>query len=66
MAKKSEDFDYSAKTVELESILAQLQDSEIQIDDATKLHASGLKLLDELEMYLKQAENEVRKHTSET
>ncbi len=66
MAKKNQDFDYSAKDAELASILAQLQDSEIQIDEATKLHASGLKLLDELEMYLKQAENEVRKHASET
>ena len=62
MAKKSESFDYQKKTAELERLLASLQDPDIQIDDATKLHAVGLRLIDELEAYLQQAENEVRKH----
>jgi exodeoxyribonuclease VII small subunit len=65
MAKKTEDFDYRSKAAELEKLLGTLQDPDIQIDEATKLHAEGLKLITELETYLKQAENEVRKHVSE-
>jgi exonuclease VII small subunit len=39
-----------------------LQNPDIQIDEATKLHAAGLKLVTELEGYLQQAEVEVKKH----
>lgn len=62
MTKK--DFNYRTKSKELEDIVAQLQDSDIQIDEATKLHAAGLKLIGELEEYLKQAEIEVRRHVA--
>ena len=65
MAKKANDFDYRAKAAELEAVLASLQDPDIAIDEATKLHASGMKLVAELETYLKQAENDVRKHVSQ-
>ena len=65
MAKKTEDFDYRAKAEELEKIVADLQNLNIQIDEATKLHAAGLKLIEELEAYLNQAEVEVKKHLSE-
>ncbi|MEJ0073754.1 MAG: exodeoxyribonuclease VII small subunit [Candidatus Saccharibacteria bacterium] len=61
MAKKAE-FDYRAKADELERIVSDLQNPDIQIDEATKLHAAGLKLIGELEAYLNQAEIEVRKH----
>jgi exodeoxyribonuclease VII small subunit len=64
MAKKTDTFDYQAKSAELERVLADLQDPDIQIDEAAKLHAAGLKLVEELETYLKQAENEVRKHVA--
>jgi exodeoxyribonuclease VII small subunit len=63
MAKKT-DFDYNAKVAELEQIVADLQNPEIDIADATKLHAAGLKLIDELEAYLKQAEVTVKKHVA--
>jgi exodeoxyribonuclease VII small subunit len=66
MAKKTDSFDYGAKATELEALLEQLQHSDIQVDEATKLHAAGLKLITELEAYLNQAENEVRKHVSES
>jgi len=59
---KKEVFNYRDKAAELENIVAQLQDPDIQIDEATKLHAAGLKLIDELETYLKQAEVEVHRH----
>lgn len=64
MAKKTEGFDYRAKAEELEQVVSDLQDPDIQIDDATKLHAAGLKLIGELENYLKQAEVEVQKHVA--
>jgi exodeoxyribonuclease VII small subunit len=63
MAKKTDEFDYREKADELERIVAELQDPDIQIDEATKLHAAGLKLIEELEVYLNQAETEVKKHT---
>lgn len=55
-------FDYRKKSEELEKIVGQLQDPDIQIDEAVKLHAAGLKLIGELESYLKQAEVEIKKH----
>lgn len=61
MAKKAE-FDYRTKAAELERIVAELQNPDIQIDEATKLHAEGLKLIEELEAYLNQAEVEVKRH----
>jgi exodeoxyribonuclease VII small subunit len=65
MMTKKDAFDYRTKAAELEQVLADLQDPEIQIDEATKLHARGLKLAEEIETYLKQAENAVRKHAAE-
>lgn len=65
MAKKNETFDYQAKAAELERIVADLQDPDIDIAAATKLHAAGRKLAAELEKYLAEAEIEVRKHVAE-
>lgn len=62
MAQK--DFDYTKKAAELEEIVTRLQDPEIQIDEATKLHAAGLKLVEELENYLQQAEITINKHVA--
>ncbi|HEY4161372.1 MAG TPA: exodeoxyribonuclease VII small subunit [Candidatus Saccharimonadales bacterium] len=64
MTKQSDTFDYRAKAEELEHIVAELQNPDIQIDEATKLHAAGLKLVEELETYLNQAEIIVRKHVA--
>ncbi|HSX15726.1 MAG TPA: exodeoxyribonuclease VII small subunit [Candidatus Saccharimonadales bacterium] len=63
MAKKDE-FDYRAKAAKLEKIVADLQDPDIQIDEATKLHAAGLQLAGEIETYLNQAEITVKKHVA--
>jgi len=60
MAEKK--FDYRTKAAALEYVVAKLQNPDIQIDEATKLHADGLKLIAELEAYLNQAEAEVKKH----
>lgn len=64
MAKKTEVFDYRAKTRELDEVVAALQDADITVDEATKLHAKGVALIAELETYLKQAEIEIKKHVA--
>ncbi len=65
MPKLAKDnFDYAEKSGELEAILQRLQGGDIQLDEATKLYEQGVKLADEIEAYLKQAENTVRKHTA--
>jgi len=65
MAKQTEEFDYSARAAELEQVVSELQQPDIQIDEATRLHTRGLKLIAELEAYLNQAETEVRRHLAE-
>ena len=61
MAKKTDTFDYQTQSAELERIVLELQNPDIDITEATKLHAAGLKLVGELETYLTKAEIEVRK-----
>jgi exodeoxyribonuclease VII small subunit len=65
MAQKTEVFDYRNKAEELESVVSALQNPDIQIDEATELHAKGLKLLDEIEGYLNKAEVIVQKHIAD-
>ena len=65
MASKLKSFDYRAKSAELDEIIAGLQNPEVQVDEATELHAAGLKLVGEIEAYLNQAEIEVKRHLAE-
>ena len=64
MTKQTE-FDYAAKTAELETVLAKLQNTDTPLDEAMKLHETGRVLVSELEKFLKQAENEVHKQLAE-
>ena len=64
MSKNSTQFDYAAKTEELEGVLAHLQAEDIQLDEALRLHEAGKKLIVEIEDYLRDAEYEVKKHIS--
>ena len=61
---KAANFDYAEKSGELEAVLQRLQSSDVQLDGATKLYEQGTALVKEIETYLKQAENTVRKHTA--
>jgi len=65
VVQKTETFDYRKKAEELEEIVAALQSPDIQIDEATKLHAKGLKLVGEIENYLNSAEIVVQKHIAD-
>ena len=51
--------DYQALNDELESILVKLQTGELSIDEAMPAYERGLKLVEELEAYLKTAQNRV-------
>jgi exodeoxyribonuclease VII small subunit len=57
MAKKN--LDYRAVSDELDALLANLQRSDIQVDEAMKLYEQGLLLIKQLEERLEQAENEL-------
>jgi len=57
MTKK--ELDYRALTDELDALLANLQHSDIQVDEAMKLYERGLTLIKKLEERLGQAENEL-------
>ncbi|HVX23954.1 MAG TPA: exodeoxyribonuclease VII small subunit [Candidatus Saccharimonadales bacterium] len=55
--------DYRALSTELEELLAKLQSGDLTIDEAVPAYERGLKLVKELEAYLKTAENTVKKLT---
>lgn len=57
MAKK--DTGYQQLSLELDEILAQLQQPDIQVDTAVALYEKGLKLIEQLEAHLHQAENKI-------
>ena len=60
-----EDFDYAAKTAELDELLGKLQGVEVQIDEALRLHARGKALIAELDEYLQHAKNHVSQQVVE-
>jgi exodeoxyribonuclease VII small subunit len=57
MAKKQ--VDYQTLSAELDVVLNNLQRSDIQVDEAIRLYEQGLKLIEELEANLEQAENKL-------
>lgn len=60
MADKA-DKDYRKLTEELDAILEALQTSDMGIDEAVKAYSHGMELVEELEKYLKTAENKITK-----
>ena len=53
--------DFQTLSDKLDAVLAKLQASDVQVDEAVKLYEEGLKLVAELEKHLKQAENKIEK-----
>jgi len=53
--------DYQALNLELENILAALQQPNVQVDEAVKLYDQGLKLIALLEQHLNEAENTIQR-----
>lgn len=60
MTAKKQTPDYQKLKGELDSILDELQRSDLDIDQALKSYERGLQLIKELEIYLADAENTVR------
>ncbi len=58
MANKS-DVSYEALNLELQTIMAELQDESLDIDLALKHYQRGLELVKSLEDYLKNSENKI-------
>lgn len=58
---KSDDFNYQAKSQELDDIIASLQNPDGNIDEAIKNYENGKKIIKEIDDYLKTAENKIKK-----
>lgn len=57
----SKEVNYKELSAELDTILAQLQTDDFDIDEAIKLYERGIEISKELESYLKTAQNKVTK-----
>jgi exodeoxyribonuclease VII small subunit len=51
--------DYQQLSLELDEVLAKLQQPDIQVDEAVRLYEQGLQLVSQLETHLQQAENKI-------
>lgn len=51
---------YAELKNELDQVLVALQDENIDVDEAIRLHKRGLELIAALEKYLKTAENSIK------
>jgi len=58
MTKKTK-LNYQQLTQELDTIIAELQREDADVDEALKLYERGLELVAELEGHLKTAENRI-------
>lgn len=56
---------YQQKKQKLSDILEKLQDSEIDIDEALKLHDQAKKLVKDLEEYLGVVEEKIKSKTED-
>lgn len=60
MAKAKDDTqDYQTLSLELDAVLTQLQQADVQVDDAVKLYERGLQLVQQLETFVATAENKL-------
>lgn len=53
--------DYQSLSAELDEILVMLQSADIDIDEAIKAYERGIVVANELENYIKNAENKITK-----
>lgn len=63
MSKK--DLNYRQLSAELDEILQNLESADLDIDEALKKYQRGMEIVQQLEDYLKTAENKVTKIKSE-
>lgn len=58
---KADRLSYQVLAGELDDILVELQQADLDVDEAVKKYERGLTLIKELETYLGEAENRVSK-----
>jgi exodeoxyribonuclease VII small subunit len=59
MPKSKPTIDYQALQAELDSVMAELQREDLDVDTALKHYQRGLELVEQLQKYLETAENKV-------
>ena len=59
MAKKTENLSFEESLSELETIVAQLEQGEVSLDDALKQFERGIKLVRQSQSKLEQAQQKV-------
>ncbi|MBP9761670.1 exodeoxyribonuclease VII small subunit [Candidatus Saccharibacteria bacterium] len=64
MSDTNEQFDYAAKTKQLEALLERMQTDDIKLDEALELHKTGKALIAQIEEYLQEAEIVIKKQLS--
>jgi exodeoxyribonuclease VII small subunit len=64
MTSSKESKNYREMATELEQIMMWFESGDIDIDEAVKKYEEATKLLDEMEKYLKTAENKIKKITT--
>ena len=64
MSDTNEQFDYAAKTKQLEALLERMQTDDIKLDEALELHKTGKVLIAQIEEYLQEAEIVIKKQLS--
>ncbi len=52
---------YRELSTELDALMTELQSGELDIDEAVKKYQRGMEIVKELQKYLKEAENKVKK-----
>ena len=52
--------DYQALSIELDAVVLELQQPDVQVDEAVKLYGRGLELITALEQHLQEAENTIQ------
>jgi exodeoxyribonuclease VII small subunit len=64
MTSSKESKNYREMATELEQIMMWFESGDTDIDEAVKKYEEATKLLDEMEKYLKTAENKIKKITT--
>jgi exodeoxyribonuclease VII small subunit len=64
MTSSKESKNYREMATELEQIMMWFESGDIDIDEAVKKYEEATKLLDEMEKYLKTAENKIKNITT--
>lgn len=59
MARSSDTPSYKTLSAELDEVMARLEQGDLDIDEAVECYERGLKLVKQLETFLRDAENKV-------